>query len=500
MGSEPPEIVVIGNDGEPNEPRRPRPPHPGSRRAAIFAVVVLLVFGLGFAVGTHVGDSGKPAQTAGTSSAPSAPPTPVGPSGGTRAETSSSAKATTPTAGAGGTAVDEKPGLAPRVGNGTLPQTPTALDMCGNPVTVARVAAVGPMPRGAAAGVRLAAGFDARVIDVGSAALSVPLVPTSSGAAAQYVRDMGAQANGAAMVVGSCGNPHAVSFSEIVSGAAGFEAKPLPVAMPEGSDLRNLVVGGSSPYLAIFTPQGDPAAQPIALLAPGADSVPVALPAGFTPVAGYRDLVIGAFQPTAAASGQGEQASLVQIFSPHQGGIVGQLGTLAAHYLPTAGSIIWQPTCAGSCEVHRYDIATGADRAIGRAPETGATTVQLWLALSPDGTRLAMIAPQDADAPADSVTHGDDHPPPGTLTIAVVNLTTGETTYAAGLSMPWPMAYAAFSPDSKWLFVGVPTVGGSRVLAYDQDMRGPYDVATFPGVGGGTVPLAVLPSAPAGGK
>lgn len=48
-------------------------------------------------------------------------------------------------------------------------------------------------------------------------------------------------------------------------------------------------------------------------------------------------------------------------------------------------------------------------------------------------------------------------------------------------------AALAFSPDSQWLVIGVPTLAGGRILLYGPgDLEGPYAI-------GGTVPGPQIP-------
>src|SRR5699024_6200871 len=137
-----------------------------------------------------------------------------------------------------------------------------------------------------------------------------------------------------------------------------------------------------------------------------------------------------------------------------------------------------------------YDLATGTDAVVGSAPVVGPIAGQqdrrlvAWGAVSPDGQRIAVMAPRD---PQRAIEAGRGVA--GTMAIYVADVTSGRVTRAPGFEMRLPQATLAFSADSRWLLAAAPTSGGAELVAYDcddttetasgepADLAGPYDVA-----------------------
>lgn len=474
MGSEPPEIVIIGDDGVPDEPRPPRAPRPGPRRWAALLIGGALIFALGIAVGTHLDRPGDSSD----GTALSTPPTLQ-----TALRTSSSVVTPSTTL-----PESESQGVTAELGTIARPSDPTATstapgfwtidtDCPTGAVPLANITGATPLTGGP--NLRLVAGPRASVITVPGSSVRPVLQEATS--ADHYIQQVLPGGRGVLALAAPCPSAADTSTIEILPDAGGFGTVTHTVKVPATAHLLGLVAGGTGTWVSTLADRSVGADSPSVRLIP-ADGTgkSVTLPPGFWPVAGFKDLIVGTFAPRSQASEQ--PGSIVQVYSLTKGGIVDQLGMPAGQFLVSGSSVIWQPVCSGRCEIHRYDIVSGTDRVIGEGFNVPGGSMSQWIAVSPDANRIVMLV-ASGSAPADSVY----------FTLAVGDVATGRLSPAYGIEMLWPQASAVFSPDGAWLFVGVPTSEGSQVFAYDGQMRRPYEVATMPGIGNGFVPLAVLP-------
>lgn len=496
MGSDPPEIFVLDGDGavEPLPPDRPpRGPGAGARRWGAVLIGALLVFGLGFAAGRAAGygsgyHTGYDAALADASSA-SDTPSGVAASMGPVARASSHPG---PLDSAVVTAGEEKLGGE------------TADDVCGSPRPEARVFGAHPLPASAPP-LRLVAGVDGTVIDTAAAPASAGgaardrLFPPDS-ASASLTFAVFESAGDVFGLARACDNPHDVRIRRATptrpahagpeSAASGFAVSSVGLPLRAGEQVTGFLTGsGAGPYFVADAQSAEsgPTMPRLSLVEPDGARASSSLPAGFSPVGIAGGYVVGSHVPRLPGSDADSQGFAIQIVNPATGAVTAQLGPAAAQMLIAGDSVIWQPLCDGGCEIHRYVVATGEDSVVAAGPSLPVDSEPQWRAVSPDGSRIAMIVANPA---------GSRSTPQGSgsaFGVVVVDSASGRVDAARGVELPWPVASIAFSSDSRWLLVGVGTGNGGEVVAYDDDMRGPYEVARVPGAGGGIVPLALLP-------
>lgn len=493
MGAEPPEVVVIDGDGvaEPLPPDRPpRASGDGARRWGVVLIGALLVFGLGFAAGRSNGyDTGYDAALAdastGHDSAPGAAPT-------TGMTSSSGPAATGETADTAGSSASSTVGgvtetsASPEASGGMPVQRAT--DLCGRTIPVNSVTRVGALPAGVP--LSFVAGPGARMFDSATETTTASLFDWASGSQ-EYVSQLSRGGDRLFATIDSCADQGTTRFVEILYQAGGFGARSIAAPVPKGAKVAGLVMGGNTPWAALYRSAGDGSGQvQSALLALDGSARVVELPAGFSPEVGYQGLVVGTLYPVSRTPTPQASGSILQVFDVGTGSIVRQLDSYVVRHVIGDGYLLWEPQCAGPCEIHRYDVASGNDTVVGTAPDVAGEALAYWTALSPDGRRIAMVAPRgDVTGSASSgyqITDG--------FSVQVFDVATGAVSDGGGIEMPWPSANVAFSPDSGWLLVAVPTRSGGSVLAYDADMSGPYLVATLSESVGGAVPLAMVPS------
>jgi hypothetical protein len=467
-----PDGTAAALSGDSQPPRRA-----SGRQAALLAVVALLAFGIGVGVGTHrTGPAGAAGQVTAPSTSHRSAPSDTGRVG---APTSNPANATAPS----------------RTERTSAPTTlaarqpwPTAVGVCGYEMPVPLISGVLPLngPTGLSV---MAGGSPSRIpVDGGRAAKALfpnpveALAPDGQGLVATSPVEQCSEESSAGSVLG------------LRLGDDGELSQIFPSAESHQSSLQpwGIVSGGNHAYL-VATPPYDPNEAPTlnisadvyTLLATDGSGDSIALPAGLMPVAGWRDLVIGYFVSTAA-----ETFGPIQIFDVTGGGIVAQLAAASPQLVAAGGHLAWfDSSCSSRCTVHRYDLDTGqrsdTEVTLARSEYGG---VGALAAMSPDGRRVAMVT---YDAAADS--RYDLGHPGGPARFSVVDLDSGRITALPGvLRAPKTASGAAFSPDGAWLAIAVNDGPNTRVLLYDQDLRGPYDPGiTVPASTAWNIPLVV---------
>lgn len=530
----PPEVVLINEDGTeqpPPAPRRPRFTGPSgrTRRMALLVLAALLTFVVGVGVGTFVGD-GPTAHDAspGSGIAPAATtssgaqPTGTGPVTTVLSDAASSNTGPRDSDPAGSSGPG--PGATPRTASsaeqsgtdgsdgdrpGGLDQVQQAQGLCGSTIPVATVV-VGQLPDAASGSLpgHIVAGSAAAVIDTGDGSWATVLSLDSSTHVTHLVRGgeaVYAQAR-------ACLGRPTVRYWRISPSSdapAGLSPMPLGVESPNGTIVTSLITGRDPLWVqlaGVWDEQDMPPGTTTALMpSAGGDIVP--MPQGLEPIAAWRDVIIGELTPFRSGMKSSADPFIIQMFSLTKGAIVDQLPSEATQVLVANGTVVWQEPCSDleNCDVHQYDIATRSGVSV-EVPAMAGPRVARWLALSPGGKRLVIAVPATENArlragglrsryPMDLGVEGPEFPAGAHYGLAVIDLDTGRVTRLGGVSLPWPSASAAFSPDSQWLFVGVPTAGGAQVLAYgihDASPTGPYLVASMPNMPG-PVPIAVLP-------
>ncbi len=461
-----------GSGGPPGVPVRPGMP---GRHAALLAVVGLLAFGIGVGVGTHRGDS--PAASGESAVSTTADPT---------AAPTSTRQGRSSTSSAGATTAQRS----------TAPQStprepwPTAAGVCGYETPVPLISGALPLDR--AIGLSVMAGGAPSRIAMGGGEAGQALFPTAVEALAE-------DAAGLVAVTVSQLCPADPSTGSVLAfrlGEDGRRSQIFPTADSQRTNLQDwgVVAGGNRAWL-VATPPNEPDASMTAspdsstevytLFATDGSGDSISLPAGFMPVAGWRDLVIGYYLSYPA-----DTYGPIQIYDVASGGIVAQIAAASPQVVEAQGYLAWiDDSCSASCIVHRYELDSG------RRTDTSVTLsrseyggVGSLAAMSPDGRRVAMIT---YDAAADS-RYELGHPG-GPARFSVLDLESGRLTTLPGLlRAPKSPFGLAFSPDAQWLAVAVNDGARTRILLYDHDLRGPYDPGiSVPASTAWTIPLVV---------
>ena len=489
------EIYIIAPDGPvdggvvgpPGVPRRPGVP---GRQAALLVVVGLLAFGIGVGVGTHRGDaSGTSASadatlvSAGATSVAAPSPTAEGSAAPTSAGAESAAVV------GGSVPRSNEPGALP---SGVSPSTaalepwPTTTGACGYEQPVPLISGTRPLA-GETGLTVIAGGAPSRIrVDgggAGEALFSMPvdaLAADSAGLVAITTPDPCAS------------NPESATLAAFRVGSDGALGQVYPAALrPQPAvEVWGIISGGDRAWL-VAAPPYDPDAQTGSaddvdtLIAADGSGDSVILPAGFTPMAGWGDLIVGYYVSNAA-----DTYGPIQIYDVTSAGIVTQIAAVSPRMVASNGHIAWvDDTCQARCTAHRYDVDTGerSDVAV-TLPDSDYGGVGSLVALSPDGRRVAMIT---YDAAADS-RYELGHPG-GPARFSVLDLESGRLTTLPGLlRAPKSPFGLAFSPDAQWLAVAVNDGARTRILLYDHDLGGPYDPGiSVPASTAWTIPLVV---------
>lgn len=464
------EVYIVSPDGMDGggggAPASSRRPGPTGRQAALLAVVGLLAFGIGVGVGNHRGDDSAAAAAASSA----APLTSGQPSAATTAaDRDSSASADGSTQGASGPegASSGEPSSAARE------PWPTVAGACGYETPAPLIS--GTLPLGGATGLTVLAGGAPSRLAVDGGASGERLFPSA-------VEALAADSDGLVAITTSelCpAGPTSAAVSAFRLGGDGATTRIFPTAYSRRANLQvwGIVSGGNRAWLAAAPPY-DPEAPAVApgeapadthtLIAADGSGDSVTLPASFMPTAGWRGLIIGYYLSSADGA-----AGPIQIYDLASGGIIAQIAATSPQMVGANGHIAWvDGACQARCVAHRYDVDTGTRFDVPvTLPDSGYGGVGSFVALSPDGRRVAMVS-YDAEPDA---RYELGHPG-GPARFAVLDLDSGELTHLPGvLRAPKTQAGMAFSPDGRWLAVAVNNGAETRVLLYDHDLRGPYD-------------------------
>jgi hypothetical protein len=265
--------------------------------------------------------------------------------------------------------------------------------------------------------------------------------------------------------------------SRVVAVDAGGQMHQVAVGHVDG-----LLAGGRHPWAYQFL-AGNNAPEGLDPLNGGA---PLTLPAGFGVVGAYQDLIIG-YQAPPAGSDPNTSGPLV-ILDPATGRVQATVGPGSAAATVSAGLILWTDgacTAARGCVVHRYDLATGGmssrDYHLGLS-----TDANLGYGLiSPDQRLLAFQLHRPAPDPRFDQGH------PGTPSdIAVLHLDTGQLETVPGIEL-WAKAIPGllFSPDSRWLIIGLDAGTRTSLLLWHPGLSHPVATVEIPGLTLDTTPI-----------
>lgn len=473
------EIYIVEPDGsaaalsgDPQPPRRA-----SGRQAALLAVVALLAFGIGVGVGTH---RTGPASAAGQVTAPSTA------DGSVRYDRGQVGASTSPTAGTTASSRTARTSAPPTLR--ARQPWPTAVGVCGYERPVPLIS--GALPLEGPTGLRVMAGASPSRIPVDGGGTGKALFPNpvealasdGQGLVAISLVEQCSEESSARSVMGlRLGDDG--ELSQIFPSATSHPGPVQPWGIVSGGNRAFLVA--TPPYDPNEAPSLDISADVYTLLATDGSGDSIALPAGLMPVAGWRDLVIGYFVSNAA-----DTFGPIQIYDVTGGGIVAQLAAASPQLVAANGHLAWfDSSCSSRCTMHRYDLDTGkhsdTEVTLARSEYGGVGNLA---AMSPDGRRVAMVT---YDAAADS--RYDLGHPGGPARFSVLDLDSGRITALPGvLRAPKTASAAAFSPDGAWLAVAVNDGPKTRILLYDQDLRGPYDPGiTVPASTAWNIPLVV---------
>jgi hypothetical protein len=220
----------------------------------------------------------------------------------------------------------------------------------------------------------------------------------------------------------------------------------------------------------------------------------VTLPGGLEPLGGVGRRVVGQYSIGGMPSG------LFGVLDTDKRSIVRQFGTSessAMNAVADGDYVIAAPwVCGKSCEVHRFAIATGAERGTRLAPASD-TVLSGGGVISPDGMLAAipLYAQPPSPEPFDPYRLGTDRPNEATR-VGLLDIDTGTVRALPGLTLGAAMSPAlAFSPDGRWIVVAVGEGYRTRLLRYTADGDGPYDPGIeIPGLVSSPPPVVVSPA------
>jgi hypothetical protein len=466
--SGPSEVYILSDDDGPDamggQPAR-RDLTASRRQAALLGIVSVLAFGIGLGVGTQRGDGIAGTPVAASTSAAQ----PVTTSAERVSGSTSRAGETTSRSSAAGTAQTGAPAST------VIRQPwPTATGVCGNERPVPLIS--GTLPLVGATGLTVMAGSAPSRISVDGEGSGEALFPTP-------VEALAADAAGLVAITtsDSClSDPWSEAIVAFRLSSDGARNQVFPTAGSQRDSLQawGIIAGGTRAWLAASPPfdpdapdgdaDGATSAGVTTLIATDGASDVVTLPAGFTPQAGWRDLIIGYYVSNAT-----DTYGPIQIYDLAGGGIVAQFAAASPQIVASNGHVAWIDTdCAARCTAHRYELATGRHTAIpvalGSSDYGGGGA---FIAMSPDGRRVAMVTYDSEPDGRYDLGH-----PGGPARFSMLDLDSGRLTALPGIvGPPKTQAGAAFSPDGRWLAVAVNDGPQTRILLYDHDLRGPYD-------------------------
>lgn len=470
---EPSEVYIVGADGGRQDieaaaaPERPRARSgPPVARWAALGIAGALLLALGIAIGMHLG--GAPSTAAGetTTTAGDGAPSAAGDGTPPAASTPSSDRGGSASSGRGAVALGTPVTAASpsTTGVGTPSDRPnrqpwpTVEGACGSDVTLPILTGVGDLT--ARTGLRLLAGNDPRLLNVDSASGGAPLFRLGRG---EFVSQIAVDGAGTVAVISDCrGYPPLRVVRRSVDGTL----RTINAAVP-GYQVGSLIAGGNRTWLAMYHTQPDSITyqdRAVLLTATDGGVDVITLPNGFSPTAGSGDVIVGNWSDHLSSV-----YGPIQLYDISERAIVAQIGDATPQYAVSNGYIIWwADDCTGRCLVHRYQVS---ERRETTTTVTARQTVAYWLAISPDGTRVAGVSYHNDADPRFATDH-----PGGPTGIAVMDLDAGTVTELPGIEMaPKSSPSMVFSPDSRWLAVGINAGDSANILLFDRELRGPYD-------------------------
>lgn len=464
------EITAGAPSSGPHDNPSSRPGPPGGQRWIVLAVVAALTFALGIAVGHHLGRSG--ADNADSPSAPtySGHATVTTPASGMTSSSGASPLGPSATA----------PGPEQQLGDGpsgpaqwtaftAQPAQPfaEAPGPCGSPSYIAQVGYTTRLPQ--PVDVTILVGSHPHRLDLRSGTLGPAIVDVPDD---RVVTDIALDHGDLVIADRACTDLMSAAVARVDADGTAH-----PVSLPDGLlALGELLTVDGRVWAVLHSPDADATGvRRVTLLAADSTGDTRQLPAGFNVTGSWRNLLVGSLDPIHS---QGTVAvyDVTQHDRPHV------ISDSAREFVVGDGFVLWREKCQRHCTIHRYDLSTGEDTTIVSAADSALVG---WRAASPDGTRIVGAA-IDPNGPAG-------------VSVRVLDLTAGTIGSPPGLRLGAAYPALAFSPDSRWLIVAVPTLIGGRVLLYDRDLHGPYDAGVaIPGPQNGLLPMLLVPNDDAG--
>jgi hypothetical protein len=191
---------------------------------------------------------------------------------------------------------------------------------------------------------------------------------------------------------------------------------------------------------------------------------PSTLPDDFSPIAAWRDQLVGSVQ----AADDSDAPFGIRLFDPRTGRLGLALGP-ATSMSVDGSTVLWTgANCYGSCVVHRYDLATGKS---GVTRQPADRVVSVWGAIvSPDGRTAAFVRPRATPGPYDQQHPGNPNE------IVTVDLDSGAVHVVPGLVL-WSKSAPglAYSADGRWLLLALDEGSSVRMLLWRPGLGRPLE-------------------------
>lgn len=450
MGDEP-EVWITGPDDQDPAGSSPPPPRGSGRGAgwprwvalgAGFAVLIAVV-----AVQHYLGGGSTDATPGPTTSSHTPSRTPSDPTTSTSPTTRTSTPVST-------TPPQSSPPAAAVDGLGT------AIGPCGEQEYVARVGYVSRLPE--PVDVTVLTGTHPRRVDLATGTASAPLIDLPG---TQGVLGAASDSTGTVLIKQSCTDRMTMTVLRVSRDAHSVDW----VSIPSGWQATGSLIGLSGHVWAVVARSGATGGYSRAeLLATDGTGRTMTMPQGLVPTAGWKTYVVGTF----GGSGSG-----LAVYDTARGDTLTHVTDEVDRFIVGDGAVFWTGRCDKSCPIHRFDLVSGKDTVVARTTAPGGPA--RWRAVSPDGDRIVQTSLEPTG--------------PAGYTLHVMDLSTGTVTAVPGLQLGSASPSVAFTPDSQWMIVAVPTLIGARILLYDADLQGPYETGvTVAGPQIGSVPLDIV--------
>jgi hypothetical protein len=298
-------------------------------------------------------------------------------------------------------------------------------------------------------GVRALVGDRLTTVDVDSGAVrAAPRLPDHL-----WAFGVGVTGSGTYALLGECGTGVDGQRTEVARVLADGTLR----AVSRGN-YDQLLAGGNHPWAVVDDPLGDRSR-----VDPLDGGRTLALPTGFGALGGFGESLVGTVPGDDA-----DTSFTIEVLDPRTGHVGVQLGPAVSVGM-SHGVVLWTaPGCRTACRIYTYDLRSG-QRATTVNPVPGVATV--WSAvLSPDGDTVALVRERSDPGPYDPGHPGNPNE------LVTVDLRTGTLHQVPGLVL-WSKSSpgVAFSPDSRWLVIGLDEGTDVRLLVWRPGLVGPLE-------------------------